>query len=170
MTDISKQKMKPIPSTAEILAFKMLGSSIDKKWIDWAYDMLEAGFETENLVMLAGEIEPFNQFELQRLAEKVLTELHLTWDDSELVYKNYICYLVSATLQGKLKAVYVLDIVKNIYLKKDCEPLLEDFAMLYWAHDDLLNSEQQWYWDGATRENIDAVIKQYFIEWKARCE
>lgn len=160
--------MKPIDSTAEILAFKMLGRSIDKKWIDWAYDMLEAGFETENLVMLAGEIEPFNQFELQSLAEKVLKELHLTWDDSELVYKNYVCYLVSEALQGKLKGVYVLDIVKNIYLEKDCEPSLEDFAMLYWAYDDLIHSENQEYWDGATRENIDEIVKAYFEEWLRR--
>ena len=59
--------MKPIDSTAEILAFKMLGHSINKKWITWAYDMISAGFETESLLILAGEQEPFNQFEIQRL-------------------------------------------------------------------------------------------------------
>ena len=162
--------MKPIPSTAEILAFKMLGRSINKKWIDWAYDMLEAGFETENLVMLAGEIEPFNQFELQSLADKVLKELNLTWDDRQQVYKNYVCYLVSEALDEKLKAVNVLSALKDICIANDYEPYLYDFYSLYFAYEDLRYSENQWYWNGATRENIDVVIKQYFMEWKARCE
>jgi hypothetical protein len=170
MNDISKQKMKPIPSTAEILLFKMLERPVSKKWIDWAYDMLVAGFETENLIMLAGETEPYNQFEVQSLADKVLKELNLVWDDPERVYKNYVCYLVSAALDGKLKAVNVLSIITKIYLKKDCEPYLQDFSMLYWANDDLIYSEQQSYWHGATRENIETIINDYFMEWKDKCE
>jgi hypothetical protein len=170
MNDISKQKMKPIPSTAEILMFKILEQPVSKKWIDWAYDMLVAGFETENLVMLAGETEPYNQFEVQHLADKVLKEFNLTWDDREQVYKNYVCYLVSAVLDGKLKAVNVLCIIKDVYLDKDLEPYLQDFSLLYWAYNDLTYSDQQWYWEGATRENIETIIKDYFMEWKAKCE
>ncbi|SHM89934.1 hypothetical protein [Mucilaginibacter sp. OK098] len=162
--------MKPIPSTAEILLFKMLERPVCKKWIDWAYDMLVAGFETENLVMLAGETEPYNQFEVQSLADKVLNELNLTWDDREQVYKNYVCYLVSAVLDGKLKAVNVLCIIKDVYLDNDLEPYHQDFSLLYWAYNDLTYSDQQWYWDGATRENIETIIKDYFMEWKAKCE
>jgi len=162
--------MKPIASTAEILAFKMLGRNINKKWIDWAYDMLSAGFETENLLILAGELEPYNQFELQNLTDKVFNELNLTWENRELVYKNYACYLVGEALDGKSKVANVLSILKDIYIELDYETSLEDFAMLYYANDDLSYSENQWYWEGATRENIDEIIKNYFVEWKAnRC-
>lgn len=158
--------MKPIDSTAEILVFKSLGRNIDKKWIDWAYNMLLAGFETESLIILAGETEPFNQFEMQPLANQALHELGLTWDDGELVLKNYICYLVSEALNGKITADHVLSTLKNICMEQEYESLLYDFYLLYWAKDDLIYSENQWYWPGATRDNIDEMIMAYFVEWK----
>jgi len=162
--------MQPIPSTAEILVFKMLGNNVNKKWIDWAYDMLRAGFETENLVMLAGELEPYNQFELQSLADKVLKDFNLTWDNPDEVYKNYVCYLVSATLEGRLQAVKVLGIITNLFVGDELEPYFEDFCLLHWACDELTYLEQTWYWNGATRENINAAIMEYFVEWKAKCK
>jgi hypothetical protein len=162
--------MKPVPSTAEIIVFKMLGHNVNKKWIVWAYDMLVAGFESENLVTLAGEFEPYNQFELQRLTDKVFTELNLTYDNRELVYKNYVCYLVAKALDNEIKAANVLDIIKGICIEEEYEPLLMDFYMLYYAYDDLKYSENQSYWDGATRENIDKITKDYFMEWKAKCD
>jgi hypothetical protein len=162
--------MKPIPSTAEIIAFKMLGHNVNKRWIEWAYDMLREGYDTENLVMLAGELEPYNQFELESLTDKVFAELNLTWENRELVYKNYVCYLVTKALDNEIKATNVLDIIKDIYIENNYEPLLRDFYMLYYAHDDLKYSENQWYWDGATRENIDKMVNDYFMEWKANCK
>ena len=59
--------MKPVKSTTEILALKALNRDIDKFWVNWAVDMLLAGFDTENLIILAGESEPFNQFQLELL-------------------------------------------------------------------------------------------------------
>jgi hypothetical protein len=162
--------MKPIPSTAEILAFKALGRSVDKKWTDWAYNMLEAGFETENLTMLAGELPPYNQFELQALTDKVFAELNLKWNDRDEVVKNYVCYLVAQTLSADLQASYALNMIKDICVQLDYEPGLNDFYLLYYAWDDLRYSEQQWYWDGATRENIEQVIKDYFKEWIVKCD
>jgi len=161
--------MNPIPSTAEILAFKMLGQNVNKRWIAWAYDMLEAGFESENLVILAGEVEPYNQFELRSLTDKVLTELNLSWANHELVYKNYVCYLVTKALDHEIAAVSVLDILKEIYIKNNYEPPLHDFYLLYFAFEDLKYSKDQGYWDGATRQNIDKIINDYFMEWKAKC-
>src|SRR5579862_290034 len=127
--------MKPIKSTAEILFFKMLDWNVDKKWVDWAYDMLYAGFETENLVTLAGETEPYNQFELKRLTDKVFKELGLNWDDRELVYKNYACYLVGEAINGRMESINVLYILKDIYLGEDFEPPYTDFYDLYYAYD-----------------------------------
>ncbi|MCR8561217.1 hypothetical protein KXD93_26425 [Mucilaginibacter sp. BJC16-A38] len=161
--------MKSIPSTAEILAFKMLGRNVNRQWIDWAYSMLEAGFETENLIILAGEVEPYNQFELQSLADKVLKELDLKWDDREQVIRNYACYLVGQALDGKLQTLNVLSTLTEVCIDDGYESDLYDFFSLYYAYDDLLYSENQWYWAGATRENIDAMIRQYFVDWKAKC-
>lgn len=161
--------MKPIASTAEILVFKMIGDNVNKKWTDWAYEMLLAGFETENLIQLAGELEPYNQFELQRLTDKIFEELNLKWDNEEQVYKNYACYLIDQALDGKIQNVNVLDILKDIYIGKNYEPPYSDFYTLYYAQDDLKYSENQWYLAGATRENIDVIIRDCFAEWSAKC-
>jgi len=54
--------------------------------------MISAGFETESLLMLAGEVEPFNQFEMQRLTDKVFDELGLVYDNRELVLKIMLVF------------------------------------------------------------------------------
>jgi len=75
--------MKPVKTTAEILAFKALNRDVDKTWVDWAVELLMAGYNTEHLTILAGESEPFNQFQMQELANKVLEELQLDYSDKE---------------------------------------------------------------------------------------
>ncbi len=162
--------MKPIPSTAEILVFKMIGENVNKQWINWAYEMLLAGFETENLIQLAGELEPYNQFELQRLTDKIFKELNLKWDNEEQIYKNYACYLIGQALDGKIQNVNVLNILKDVYIGAKYEPPYRDFYALYYAQDDLRYSENQWYWPGATGENINTIIKECFIKWTTECE
>ena len=62
-------------STYEILAWRTLDRGIDDKWVDWAIEMLSSGFETEHLIILAGELKPYNQFYLKELTSKVFKEL-----------------------------------------------------------------------------------------------
>lgn len=161
--------MKPVKATSEILAFKALNRDIDKTWVDWAVDMLMVGFDTENLTILAGESEPFNQFQMQELTDKVLTELQLDSSDKDQTIKNYTSYLIDKSLEGQLDNFKVLGILKDICIELGYEKYLYDFYSLYFAKDDLSYSENQWYWEGATRENIDKVISDYFINWKTNC-
>jgi hypothetical protein len=161
--------MKPVKSTAEILAFKLLNRDIDKTWVDWAVQMLLAGYDTEHLTILAGESEPFNQFQMQELADKVLTELQLDYSDKGQTIKNYACYLIDKSLNGELDNFKVLDILKDICIELDYEKYLFDFYLLYNAKDDLCYSENIYHWDGATRENIDKIITDYFRTWKTNC-
>ena len=159
-------KMKPVKTTAEILAFKVLNRDIDNTWVNWAVDMLMAGYDTEHLIILAGESEPFNQFQMQKLTDKVLNELKLDFSDKDQTVKNYACYLIDKFLDGELDNFKVLEILKDIYIELDHEKYLCDFYSLYFAKDDPFYSENQWYWDGATRENIDEIIMDYFTTWK----
>jgi hypothetical protein len=158
--------MKPIESTAEILGLKALNRNVDEKWIIWAVDMLVAGFENENLIILAGEGKPFNQFQLQGLVEKVIDELHLDYSDQEQTIKNYASYLIGKALNKQIDAYVVLNILKDICIELDYVGYLYDFFSLYFAKEDLQYSEDQWYWNGASRENIDQIITDYFIKWK----
>jgi len=161
--------MKPVKTTWEILAFKVLNRDIDNAWVIWAFEMLMAGYDTENLTILAGESEPFNQFQMQELADKVLVELQLDYSDKVQTIKNYACYLIDKSLDGELDNYKVLTILKDICIELDYEKYLYDFYSLYFAKDDLSNSENQWYWEGATKENIEKIITDYFTTWKTNC-
>ena len=162
--------MQPSSSTSEILAYKVLNRDIDEKWIDWAVDMLIVGYDTENLVILAGESKPYNQFELQSLTDNVFAELNIDYSNKEKIIKDYARYLIDKALKGEIDSFKVLSILKSICIELDYARYLYDFYSLYFAKDDLLNSDIQMYWEGADKNNIDLVINDYFIKWKTNCE
>ena len=162
-------KMKLVKSTSEILAFKALNRDINMTWVDWAVEMLTAGFDTENLTILAGESEPFNQFQLQDLTTKVLDELQLDYADKEQTIKNYVCYLIDKVLDKEIETVKALEILKDICIELGMEDYLMHFYLLYFTKTDLLESENQYYLDGIDRSNIDTVIADYFATWKINC-
>lgn len=131
--------------------------------------MLVAGFETENLIILAGETSSFNQFELRALVDKVLAELNLNWQDREKILKNYICYLFAEIINGSRKMSVALAAVKDIYIELGYDPSFYEFYLLYYAWADLQFSEAQFYWPGATRKNINGIVFDYLKNWKAKC-
>jgi hypothetical protein len=151
--------MKPIPSTTEILAYKVLNRNIDEIWIRWAVNMLMAGFDTEHLVELAGASVHDSHFELQALTTKALHELNLDYTDKHQIIRNYISYLTRLSLDGVIPPITVLKTSYDIYLELDDEAYLKGFAHLYYAMDDLLIDGVQWYSD------IDSVIHDYFVKW-----
>jgi len=162
--------MKPIDSTAEILALRLLRRTIDKKFVDWAYEMLLAGFETESLLMLAGETEPYYYFEIEKLVDNALQELGLSWDDREVVILNYVCYLVKGALAGTYNISKTLSMLQHLYLELDYDKLLLDFYLLYHAKDEANDLGTQWYWPDVDRDTIDEVILSYFKNWAERCK
>ncbi|HEX7904411.1 MAG TPA: hypothetical protein VF487_11060 [Chitinophagaceae bacterium] len=162
--------MEFIDSTYKILALKSLHRSVDEKWAEWAIDMLTTGFDSEHLRILAGIEKPYNQFYLQDLTDKVFKELNLDYSKQEEVIRNYTYYLVSEVLNGKNHLFIVLRLLKDMYEEIDYQKEYQDFYLLYWAKDDLENSNVQWYWPDADRNNIDKVILDYFKHWKARYE
>lgn len=162
--------MREVKSTVEILAFKALNRDIDRTWVEWAVEMLMAGFDTENLAILAGEYEPYNQFQLQALTTRAFDELQLDYSNKDQTIKNYSCYLIDKSLNGELNSFKVLAILKDICIELDYASYLYDFYLLYFAKDDLSYSDNQYYWNGADKDNIDKIILSYFTNWKINCE
>lgn len=156
--------MTTVKSTYEILALKVLNRDIDKTWTDWATEMLRQGYDTENLIILAGESSPYNQFELQRLTNKVLDELDLKYSDKDRALKNYALHLIDEVFQNNLDAYSVLKILKDICIETNYD-YFNEFYELFWAKDDLLESEHQFYLENVNRNNIDSVIMDYFKKW-----
>lgn len=152
-------------STYRVLKSKALNENVDESWIDWAIAMMEAGYESDNLYMLAGETKPYNQFQLQVLTTKVFQDLGLDYSDRDLVILNYAYYLVSVSVNHPETYYRTLRELCRICQDLDLDSRYMDFYLLYYAKDDLLVGENQYYWDGANRQNIDQIITKYFSNW-----
>ena len=161
--------MTPVSATYEILACKVLNRSVDKHWVDWAVEMIEAGFDSENLIILAGENPPYNQFELKELTDKVLNDLYLDYSDRDRTIKNYVCHIVDKALSGQTDTFKVLEIIKDLCIEIGYERYLMDFYLLYFTKTDLLYDDCQYHWTASSvdRSNIDQVILDYFKKWLA---
>ena len=157
--------MKYIDSTYEILQFKALNRDVTEVWIDWAIDMVSAGFETEHLIILAGISKPYNQFYLQDLTSKVFNELSLDFSSVKETSFQYATFLAGEVQAGRRNQYEVLQTLKQICLELDYLKELMDFCLLFWALDDLRYTDQQGYWEGANRKNIDSIIASYFERW-----
>jgi hypothetical protein len=157
--------MKPSISTYEILIGKLLNESVDEKWSKWASAMMMKGVYSENLVELAGIQKPYNQFELKELSDKVLEELGFDLEDQEKIIIDYTAYLLREVLEEKRDLLKTLRILNHLYIGFEYAESLRAFYSLYFAKEDLMESEVQWYWEGADRTNIDEVCMGYIKEW-----
>ncbi|GAO43343.1 hypothetical protein [Flavihumibacter petaseus] len=157
-------------STYKILKAKAFNENIDETWVDWALEMMEAGYQSDNLYILAGKTKPFNQFELHELTRNVLEDLGFTYADKDTVLKNYVYYLIISSVDHPETYCKTLRELKNICQDLDLESAYMDFYLLYYAKDDLIVDEVQWYWDGANRQNIDQIIKDHFKKWMKEFE
>lgn len=156
--------MKPVLKTYQILAWKCLNRSVNEDWSNWAVDMMMVGYDTEHLIELAGISKPFNQFELKELTDKVFQELNLDTSEEERIILNYASYLINQVKDTK-DIESTLSVLKDLCIELDYNDRLYDFYSLYFAKEDLKYSEIQYYWNDATRENIDQICMEYFKRW-----
>jgi len=151
--------------TSEILLYRALGRSVDEDWVNWALAMLEEGYDTPHLRMLAGELPPFNQFELQPLVDDVLKELYLDWSDRDSALENFTIQLLRRMLRGEVATTSALEELKDICVELDYEKSIYDFYLLYFAQVDLQSADIQWYLPDTDRSNIEQRIQERAVSW-----
>ena len=153
-------------TTVEIAAMRKLNRSVDSRWVDWAVDSLVAGHDTPSLRVLAGESAPFNQFEMGSLVDRVLDELQVplpkTENDAVIVCATPLVKQLASRDVGIASALSAL---AHLCIERDYLRDLYCFYSLHFAFDDLQVVEYQFYWDGATRENIDDIVTQEAKAW-----
>ena len=160
--------IKVVESTYELL-FRLKNSEpLGEEAVLWAIEMLESGFDTEYLRILAGVDKPYSHFHLSELVSRVFRELKISFPDDDKIIKNYIYFLVTLALDNKKDKYEVLRIAYLIHISRDYDSDFNDFALLHWAKDDLNYDAVQWYWPDATRENIDEIVIDFFRKWKSQ--
>lgn len=156
---------KAVLSTHKILKTKAFNADIDESWIQWAVQMMQAGFEADSLYELAGISKPFNQFELQELTTKVLKDLELDYSDKKKILRNYTYFLIKSCMDIPDKYDETLKELRDSYYENDTDTTLQNMALLYWAKEELQYDEHQYYWEGADRTNIDRIIYDQFTKY-----
>jgi len=149
-------------STHQILKNKVFNCDFDESWIDWAIDMIEAGFNSENLYTLAAASKPYNQQALQ--------DFNLSFANKNLVIKKYVYFIVTNAIYKTNSYFKALRELKDICISMQYDELYMPFYLLYFAKVDLAECDHQLYWDGADKTNIDQIITTQFAEWIAKYE
>ena len=122
--------------------------------------MLETGHDGDYLVRLAGMLPPHNHFEIADMRDRVLQELGHSDDSPTDAIRPYSVELLESALNGQSELLDALAIVKDLCIANDYRSDIYDFYLLYYAHCDLQETDIQYYWPDATRENIVAVIRE----------
>lgn len=149
-----------IITTAPILADKALQRTCGQECVDWAVSMLEQGHDNPGITMLAGLSPPFNHFEVAGYRDRSLRELGITDVSDSIAVTTYVAERLRLALSGEADLAATLCVIKDLCVARDYPRDIYDFYLLYFAHTDLQESEFQWYWPEATRENIVSIIRQ----------
>lgn len=148
-------------TTARILVDRALLKLCGQECVDWAVSMLEKGHDGHNLAILAGMSPPFSHFEVADHRDRALRELGLSDTSDDAAIATYTAEQLRRALKGEVDFLPTLEIIKDLSIARDQgDKDLHDFYLLYFAYSDLLESEHQWYWPDATRENIVGIIRK----------
>jgi hypothetical protein len=157
--------MMPMPSplTDKMLAFAAVPCFRYDEAVDWAVDMLVRGYETPNLLILAGLSKPTDQWEALGYLQAAVRELGLSFDDRKAAALRYARYLVSQVAKGQRAALTEL---YHEYYGALHEIDLQDFISLYWTWEDFdLGETYSYYWPAATPANIEQLVLAVAGRW-----
>lgn len=160
--------MKPVAaSTYKILAHTAVPDFNYSDAVDWAVEMMMLGHETENLLILSSLTKPVNYFETVRYLNAAISELGLSLalgKDGIISYSRYYIIQIAKGLNMKQN----LEKICKFAIDIDYESSIYDFCKLSWAWGDLEwpdNNGMQWYWEGATKDNIEQISIDTAKQW-----
>lgn len=155
--------------TIEALALTTLNRVVDGRWVDWAVEMLDAGYESSSLVRLAGEPQPFNAFEMDSLVRRVFEELHLPMPvDGKRAALALASVWVERFLSGEAPMGVTLQKLSHLYFEAVSMPELSVFYLMQEGLRDLQDCEYSTHLPELTSENAEPLVRQRCEEWIAQ--
>ncbi len=132
--------------------------------VDWAINLIREGKETESILMLASFSEPIEKWEISPYVTAVLDELGLNefeCDDAIIAQTHFILLKIlnDIDLRKSLRQLF------QICINNDMDNRIMNFYLLYHAWDELEEIGTNYYYEGATLENIERVLKKEAQEW-----
>jgi hypothetical protein len=121
--------------------------------------MLERGFDSRTLRVLAGITPPLNHFEIAELRDRALDEASPAEIAVADPVTSFVRELVADALAGRKALGPVFCEISQLAIELGYPRELQAFYNLRFAWEDLQISDVQWYWVGATRENIEQLMR-----------
>ncbi len=154
------------PFTSEVFARLYRNEVVDASIVIWAEEMVLAGFESEHINILLGEVAPFNSFEMNTLLKRVGKELnipgiHSASEAIEIIATSYVKRLIF----GKTGSEVALAALAKLYLENGITDDLDDFYLLHHAQTDLTWAEFSFHLPSVNNGNIEQTIHDKCIAW-----
>ena len=155
------------------LTYKILACSASPGYpmddvVDWAVEMMQLGYESENLYILAGLTKPILYAETAGYLRSTLSDLgfkELSGDDAKLSYASYYVRLLS---KGEDVRQHLKNIFNHPFDIFDCT---YNFRLLYWAWEDFdYGLTFSCEWPDATPATIEQETINTAREWLAENE
>jgi hypothetical protein len=159
--------MHPL-TTIQILARRARELACGMECVDWAIGLVEQGYDSPSLRMLSGLSPPLNHFEVADLRERVLADLSPPELQLSDPVTEYVRELVVSAVAEERPMFRTFHQVAQLAIELGYPRELQAFYNLSFAWEDLQISEEQWYWNGATRGNIDQIMREEAERFVAR--
>lgn len=134
------------------------------KAVDWAINLIQQGKDTENVLMLASFAEPFDRFEIGPYITNVLKDFGL----EELDYNSALIAEIHYHLNEILNDREIRKNLKSLHqncLNNNYESKLVNFYLIHHAWEELEEIGVNFYFEGATLNNIEQVLKSEARKW-----
>lgn len=130
--------------TDELLANRILKHYDVRKYVDWAVRIIELGYESVDLYMLACMNYDDTYQLVERTFSKVAKEFNFEIDlPKEVLLKRYGLEIIDKTINGEIAPHKCLSIIYSIYVKSGYEMMLVDIYILDHFDNDNLNDEDE---------------------------
>lgn len=152
--------------TYQLLGKRLLSWYDSKILIDWAIKLLESGYDSESLEILAG-LDYDDTETREKYFWRAINELNINIEKQEIDLINfYVDNLVEEVISGAVSPKYGLQMMGDVARKTDYNEKYMQFYMLEEDVDYLDYSGQSLTINGLTKDNIDQYIINEFKLYK----
>lgn len=152
-----------VPETLEIQALFVFGQKIDQRFLNWANLMLDAGFVSENMKIMAEQASlTLPKKELKKRVEVIFLEFNLYFS-KETALNNYLIFLILEEQEERRSVGEIIQCLASLYQSSRL-PLLQEYDLLYKAKRTLDETGEQKFWTAdppLTVDNVDTYILTY---------
>lgn len=148
--------------TYKILGQKLLSWYDSKVLVDWAVTLMQNGFDSESLVILAG-LDNSDTEEREKYFWKSVQELNINVDKKEIdLIDFYVDNLVDEVLAGNVPPKFALKQMCDVAIRTDYSSKYMDFYMLDDEIDSITYDGHAIFTTGLDKTNVDEYILNEF--------